>query len=116
MRKLLLSFVVITLVCLCTTAQTVRLSASGSGKQFDGIGAVNGGGATSVLLKDYPEPQRSQILDLVYKPRFGEHAARGGARRRQLHPRLHALSCPLSRRCQLPPRLYVVGDAGGETS
>ena len=53
MRKLLLSFVVITLVCLCTTAQTVRLSASGSGKQFDGIGAVNGGGATSVLLKDY---------------------------------------------------------------
>ena len=71
MRKLLLSFVVITLVCLCTTAQTVRLSASGSGKQFDGIGAVNGGGATSVLLKDYPEPQRSQILDLVYKPQFG---------------------------------------------
>ena len=71
MRKLLLSFVVITLVCLCTTAQTVRLSANGSGKQFDGIGAVNGGGATSVLLKDYPEPQRSQILDLVYKPQFG---------------------------------------------
>ena len=71
MRKLLLSFVVITLVCLCTTAQTVRLSVSGSGKQFDGIGAVNGGGATSVLLKDYPEPQRSQILDLVYKPQFG---------------------------------------------
>jgi galactosylceramidase len=24
-----------------------------------------------VLLKDYPEPQRSQILDLVYKPKFG---------------------------------------------
>ena len=53
------------------TAQTVRLSATGSGKQFDGIGAVNGGGATSVLLKDYPEPQRSQIMDLVYKPMFG---------------------------------------------
>ena len=23
------------------------------------------------MLKDYPEPQRSQILDLVYKPKFG---------------------------------------------
>ncbi len=32
---------------------------------------VNGGGATSVLLKDYPEPQRSEILDLLYKPKFG---------------------------------------------
>ncbi|MFI8952095.1 hypothetical protein ACIGO6_37115 [Streptomyces sp. NPDC053750] len=38
---------------------------------FDGIGAVNGGGATSVLLKDYAEPQRSQILDLVFAPKFG---------------------------------------------
>ena len=54
-----------------TKAQTIRLSAGASGKQFDGIGAVNGGGATSVLLKDYPEPQRSQIMDMVYKPMFG---------------------------------------------
>lgn len=38
---------------------------------FEGVGAVNGGGATSVLLKDYPEPQRSQILDLVFTPKFG---------------------------------------------
>ena len=52
-------------------AQTIQLSASAKGKQFDGIGAVNGGGATSVLLKDYPEPQRSQIMDMVYKPMFG---------------------------------------------
>ena len=42
-----------------------------AGKRFDGIGAVNGGGATSVLLKDYPEPQKSQIMDLVFKPMFG---------------------------------------------
>ena len=53
------------------TAQTINLSANSTGKQFDGIGAVNGGGATSVLLKDYPEPQRSQIMDMVYKPMFG---------------------------------------------
>lgn len=52
-------------------AQTVNLDGNAGGKRFDGIGIVDGGGATSVLLKDYPEPQRSQILDLVYKPKFG---------------------------------------------
>ncbi len=51
--------------------QLVELKGDAGGKRFDGIGIVNGGGATSVLLKDYPEPQRSQILDLVYKPKFG---------------------------------------------
>ena len=51
--------------------QTITLDGNAGGKRFDGIGVVNGGGATSVLLKDYPEPQRSQILDLVYKPKFG---------------------------------------------
>lgn len=50
---------------------TTQIEIRGGGKRFDGIGVVNGGGATSVLLKDYPEPQRSQILDLVYKPKFG---------------------------------------------
>jgi len=51
--------------------QTVELKGDAGGKRFDGIGIVNGGGATSVLLKDYPEPQRSQILDFVFKPEFG---------------------------------------------
>lgn len=51
--------------------QTIQLSSQSTGKTFDGIGIVNGGGATSVLLKDYPELQRSQIMDLVYKPKFG---------------------------------------------
>lgn len=51
--------------------QTITIGASPDGKTFDGIGIVNGGGATSVLLKDYPEPWRSQIMDLVYKPMFG---------------------------------------------
>lgn len=54
-----------------TRVQVVTLDGRTSGKRFDGIGIVNGGGATSVLLKDYPEPQRSQILDLVFKPKFG---------------------------------------------
>ena len=51
--------------------QTVELKGDAGGKRFDGIGAVSGGGATSVLLKDYPEPQRSQVLDLLFKPKFG---------------------------------------------
>lgn len=49
----------------------VSLRGDAAGPRFDGIGAVSGGGATSVLLKDYPEPQRSQILDLLFKPKFG---------------------------------------------
>jgi galactosylceramidase len=51
--------------------QTITLDAHKPGTRFDGIGVVDGGGATSALLKDYPEPQRSQILDLMYKPKFG---------------------------------------------
>ena len=51
--------------------QEITLDGAAPGKRFDGIGIVNGGGATSVLLKDYPEPQRSQILDLVFRPKFG---------------------------------------------
>jgi hypothetical protein len=51
--------------------QTVEVKGDAGGKRFDGIGAVSGGGATSVLLKDYPEPQRSQVLDLLFKPKFG---------------------------------------------
>ena len=49
----------------------ITIDGSAGGKRFDGIGAVSGGGATSVLLKDYPEPQRSQVLDLLFKPNFG---------------------------------------------
>jgi len=72
--------VIVSLLCgLCVSAapqtrekpQEIRIDNTLAGKRFDGIGAVNGGGATSVLLKDYPEPQRSQIMDLVFKPMFG---------------------------------------------
>ena len=58
-------------VCLTAQNQTIRISGQSKGKTFDGIGIVNGGGATAVLLKDYPEKQRSEIMDLVYKPKFG---------------------------------------------
>ena len=57
--------------CSVMAQQKVRISVQSTGKTFEGIGIVNGGGATSVLLKDYPEQQRREILDMVYKPKFG---------------------------------------------
>src|SRR5580765_2205949 len=68
--KVLLMSVLLTVSPIAQT-QIVKLRGDAGGKRFDGIGVVNGGGATSVLLKDYPDPQRSQILDLVFKPKFG---------------------------------------------
>ena len=44
---------------------------AGAARAFHGIGGLSGGGATSVLLRDYPEPQRTQILDYLFKPNFG---------------------------------------------
>jgi len=44
---------------------------AGIARVFDGIGGLSGGGGTSVLLPAYPEPQRSQILDYLFKPNFG---------------------------------------------
>jgi hypothetical protein len=43
---------------------------SSSGHTYDGIGAVSAG-ASSRLLIDYPEPERSQILDYLFKPDYG---------------------------------------------
>ena len=66
MKKLSLLTLLLALAMNATSAvQNIRIANLQQGKQFDGIGAVNGGGATSVLLKDYPEPWRSQIMDNV---------------------------------------------------
>lgn len=64
-------YLILNLLVFSTDAQTINLNGNAGGKKFDGIGAVSGGGATSVLLKDYPEVQRNQILDLLFKPKFG---------------------------------------------
>jgi hypothetical protein len=40
------------------------------GRAFEGVGALSAG-ASSRLLYDYPEPQRSDILDYLFKPNFG---------------------------------------------
>src|ERR1039458_90732 len=51
-------------------AADVVLDAGKAGRAFEGLGAVSAG-ASSRLLLDYSEPQRSQILDYLFKPNFG---------------------------------------------
>jgi galactosylceramidase len=48
----------------------ITLDGANKGGVFDGIGAVSAG-ASSRLLIDYPEPQRGEILDYLFKPRCG---------------------------------------------
>ncbi len=49
---------------------TVILDGHSGGRIFDGLGAASAG-ASSRLLIDYPEPQRSEILDYLFKPDYG---------------------------------------------
>src|SRR5947207_7462753 len=53
------------------TGTSVNVDGTGPGRVFDGVGALSGGGGTSRLLPDYPEPQRGQILDYLFKPNYG---------------------------------------------
>ncbi len=48
----------------------IIIDLSKAGRTFEGIGALSGG-ANSRLLNDYPEPYRSQIFDLLFKPSYG---------------------------------------------
>jgi galactosylceramidase len=50
-------------------AETVTLDGSGPGRTFEGLGGLSAGAGTR-LLWDYPEPQRSQVLDYLFKPNF----------------------------------------------
>ena len=50
--------------------QGIMLDGASAGRTFDGIGALSAG-ASSRLLIDYPEPQRSQVLDYLFKPGYG---------------------------------------------
>ena len=52
-------------------ATSVTLDGTSGGRTFDGIGAISGGGGNSRLLVNYPEPQRSQLLDYLFKPGYG---------------------------------------------
>ena len=58
-------------VILFTFTSAIILDGRTAHHTFDGIGGLSAG-ASSRLLYDYPEPQRSDILDLLFKP---NHAA-----------------------------------------
>ncbi len=50
--------------------QEIKINLNSEGRVFEGLGSLSAG-ASSRLLIDYPEPYRSQILDLLFKPMFG---------------------------------------------
>jgi hypothetical protein len=50
---------------------TYPVSPDKLGLQFDGIGAISGGGATTKLLMDYDKDVVSDILDYMFTPNFG---------------------------------------------
>jgi hypothetical protein len=55
----------------CGAASTsITLNGGMTHHVFEGVGALSAGGS-SRLLYDYPEPQRSDILDLLFKPSTG---------------------------------------------
>ena len=86
--------------------QTIAVDGTATGRTFAGMGAVSGGGATSVLLRDYVEPQRSQILDYLFKPYFGgaRYGRRGHTERWKLKRRLLLPDGRRYERRQLPRR------------
>ncbi|MDX3243802.1 RICIN domain-containing protein [Streptomyces sp. ME18-1-4] len=79
-RTAAVTALLLTLAMLCgrfpTTAYAVTNTAitvdgASSGRTFDGIGAISGGGGNSRLLFDYPATQRNEILDYLFKPGYG---------------------------------------------
>jgi hypothetical protein len=50
---------------------SITINGTGTGRTFDGLGGLSGGGGTSRLLIDYPPQQQSEILDYLFKPNYG---------------------------------------------
>ncbi|GLZ28633.1 galactosylceramidase [Lentzea sp. NBRC 105346] len=74
MRKLLAVLALLAgsvVVTPAAAATTIMVDGAQGGRTYDGVGAVSGGGGNSKLLLDYPEPQRSRILDYLFKPGYG---------------------------------------------
>ncbi len=49
---------------------TITISRSDGGRIFEGIGAVSAG-ASSRLLIEYPQSQRREVLDYLFRPKYG---------------------------------------------
>jgi galactosylceramidase len=57
-------------VAAADAAAPIVLDPAQPGPEFDGHGGLSAGG-TSRLLIEYPEPQRSELLDYLFLPNFG---------------------------------------------
>ena len=66
----LISFICLSIAQANSQQIQIVLDGKSKGKIFDGLGAVSAG-ASSRLLIDYPEPERTQILDYLFKPCYG---------------------------------------------
>lgn len=53
-----------------TNTTTITIDPSAASLRFDGHGALSAGGSSRLLI-DYANPYRDQILDFLYKPKFG---------------------------------------------
>ncbi|MEU2134456.1 ricin-type beta-trefoil lectin domain protein [Streptomyces sp. NPDC018352] len=54
-----------------TPSTSITVDGTKPGLAFDGVGAISGGGGNSRLLADYPKPQRSELLNYLFKPGHG---------------------------------------------
>lgn len=49
-------------------ATPILLTDASRARVFAGVGGISGGGATSRLLEDYPEPKRAALYDALFSP------------------------------------------------
>lgn len=70
-KQIVTWFAMSALLTLPAFAQTkIVLDDADSGRVFEGLGAISQGG-TSRNFIDYPDKQKSEILDYMFKPKFG---------------------------------------------
>ncbi|MES2426907.1 MAG: hypothetical protein V4560_08020 [Bacteroidota bacterium] len=71
MKKYILCFAILLFLVSDINAQTIiTLNANDKGRVFEGIGAVSAGASTRNVV-DYPDKQRAEVLDFLFKPKFG---------------------------------------------
>eukprot|EP01052_Picozoa_sp_SAG31_P018715 SAG31_NODE_1337_length_8738_cov_2.840954_6_plen_88_part_00 len=71
MPRLPTGFLLLLLAGVASAVTSINVDKAGIADKFWGLGGLSGGGATSRLTIDYKEPQRSQLLDILFKPNFG---------------------------------------------
>lgn len=67
---LLIALLLAPVATLCASTTEIRLDSQTPGRLFEGVGAVSAGASTRNLV-DYPLKQRCEVLDYLFKPKFG---------------------------------------------